>query len=584
MSTLPVLQLFLGLQLTASSQSRLCRRGEKFLNEISSLETQIHIPLHWSFAVADLLGNRSKAARNLISEIKERMHSREDIILPSGFSGCAHPYLLAEELKRELTWCYKNPWFPALKSVFAATPEVLFPVYPDVIREAVSGAYSKHDIRILGFPISVHRIAAGLARGDKTPRLLLGSRSLRIDEAGLKAVLKPFVLLHADTLARELEALPPVLTSLASLAPRVPRASAQNTGRLFILLESSRQELGGNETNHGALTRLIEFLHTHCNPRFFSFDPSAARRESTQIHPGNLLRFADPLYHQWRPQSRERIGQLRACRRKTNAQLRDVLETMAEKLPLERSTGAAITKNNESDIRITNVSMRGSVTLMGEKSRASFVEGRLSNLYVDGSGILTGRPAKAYLIYGKRRIYLQSESAFSFETDEHNGLRSTLTASLAGEREPLRTTVDYYFEKDEEGLSLDLAIRCPSWGEAIVDAIAPLELCLYSFGQDDNLYIDAQLSDGAVYRETIPARAAVKLLYAGRFLIGKNEERLSISFAGQPNGRIHCLEFLVKKNRGRFLLFANLGGSYLPQPAEKIVGSGMRFSYKIGKG
>jgi hypothetical protein len=226
--------------------------------------------------------------------------------------------------------------------------------------------------------------------------------------------------------------------------------------------------------------------------------------------------------------------------------------------------------------------MAGSVALIGAAVQANFVEGRFSNLVKRGKEVLAGKPAQSFLTVGAKRVVLQTESAFSFERGGETGLRSTLSARIGEKSQPIRVVLDHYFEGNEPTLRLDIGIQYPPIRQGLLYESAPLEICLYSFTQDDSLLIEAELGNGMRYSETVPHQKTLKRLYGKSFRIVKQDAVVQLTAAPDYKTRTEQIEFQVRKQRGGYLLFANLGGSYLPQRAGFITNRMHVLSYWIG--
>ena len=260
-----------------------------------------------------------------------------------------------------------------------------------------------------------------------------------------------------------------------------------------------------------------------------------------------------------------------------------ILEALAGANPNNGLKGNKATVETVRDeLEITNVSMAGSVALIGAAVQATFVDGRFSNLVKRGTGVLAGKPSQSFLTVGAKRVDLRAESAFAFQRDGQAGLRSTLSARIGEESQLIRVVLDHYFEGDDPTLRLDIGVHYPFMPTALLYESAPLEICLYSFTQDDSLHIEAELANGMRYGEAVPHQEMLKRLYGKKFRIVKQDATVQLTAAPAYKTRTEQIEFRVRKRRGGYLLFANLGGSYLPQTAGFITNRKQVLSYGIG--
>jgi hypothetical protein len=560
------LRLFLGIRLRAPSADHLCRQGEQALEALERLETDAPIPVHWNFAVARLLGTRTRPIDNLIERIKSRLSDRGDRILPAGFYGSVHSHLLRKELERELRWCYKNPWFPALKSVFGTEPESILPWHPDPLREAASGVYSRQGFRLLGVPLPASPLLEHSPAGKAGRLRLLAAEAAVTGGSDRRALIQP-VLVVSTAREGELHELVSILLS-----------PAFHGRRLFVLVDPGVQPRDSADAG-GITAALVTQLARHEAVEFLSLDPAALEPGNPEISLGELLAGADITEYPRRRIAWARAEGSRSGKRQTNDRIRAVLEQMAAGAQSPEAPGGG---DRDDRIQITNVSMSGSVTLMGAEVQATFVEGRLADLQQNRQGFLTGTPACSFIAGEARRIYLQTQSAFSFERDGENGLRANLTAELPYSREPMRAVIDYFFRADERELSVELAMHYPGFRDLIVDENAPLEIPLFFFGGVDGVTLEAEFPDGSRYGEQLQPREAIKVLYGQRFLAVKNGSAVHLLAGAAGRPLIRSLELQVLKFRGRCLLLANLGGSYRPQPASHLSGVQERLSYRIG--
>jgi len=548
------LHLCLGLRFGDCPHDEFCRRADRLLEEVGKLETRFPLPLHWNFAVKPVLEKQSRGMADLLGEIKRRIKARRDRIVPSGFTGSPHPLMLPEELERELLWCYNNPWFPGLKKLFDMDPDFILPAYPDLLAEAAASVYSRQGFRVIGVPISLFRLKPRAGGGRRTYLEPLAGPAYRITGSRSKILLQPVV----------------VVRSLDEMSEAI---SLGITNNLFLMFDPGA----------GTLAPLIELLTRHRKVDFLSFDEKKRKPPATAADPAYLLNVMEPHGGPDEQAVWAQIENFRKKKRKTNKQSCIILESLAGANPHNGLEGnkAAVEAVGE-ELEVTNAGMAGSVALIGAAVQATFVEGRFSNLVKRGAAVLAGKPSQSFLTVEGKRVDLRTESAFSFERDGQAGLRSTLSARIGGESQLIRVVLDHYFEGDEPTLRLDIGVHYALSPNTLLYESAPLEICLYSFTQADSLRIEVELASGMCFSKTVPRQEMLWRLYGKKFRIVKQDAAVQLTAAPAYKTRTGQIEFQVRKRRGGYLLFANLGGSYLPQTAGLITGRKQALSYGIG--
>jgi len=540
------------------------RRADRLLEEVGKLETRFPVPLHWNFPVKPVLEKQSRNAADVLGEIKRRMAQHQDRIVPSGFTGSPHSLMLPEELEREMLWCYKNPWFPGLKKVFELDPDFILPMYPDLLAEAAASEYSRQGFRVIGVPLSIHRLRPRTARITRINFEPFADSAYTIARSRSKALLQPVVVVRSAEEVSEL-------------------ISSMKNNNLFVLFDPWQGRIQSEPPGAGILAPLIELLTRHRKVDFLSFREKTRKPTPASINLTDLLNLVEPPGRLDEPGVWAQVENLREKKRKTNKQLCVILESLSGTNPNNGLKGNKVTvEADRNELEITNVSMAGSVALIGAAVQATFVEGQFSNLVKRGKEVLAGKPAQSFLTVGAKRVVLQTESAFSFERGGETGLRSTLSARIGEKSQPIRVVLDHYFEGNEPTLRLDIEIHYPPIRQGLLYESAPLEICLYSFTQDDSLLIEAELANGMRYSETVPHQKMLKRLYGKSFRIVKQDAVVQLTAAPDYKTRTEQIEFQVRKQRGGYLLFANLGGSYLPQRAGFITNRMHVLSYGIG--
>lgn len=558
--------LHIGLRFKSTPDREICDRIFGFLGEIERLEEKYPIPLFWNFPVAPVLDNQNRSAAKLIAKLGRRVADNRDRIVPSGFSGAAHPLLLPEELKQELLWCYRNPWFPALENLFQLHPDSVLPFYPDLFGEAVKGVYSRHGFRLIGIPIPLYRVFSFSGGNRRKGPKLFSSSAYRIP--GSKIRLSPIAVVRPEDTTAEI--VPALL------------ASSRKMDSLGLLFDMEPGKRGDESQQPAAALGIINMISRQRRIEFLPWPEQVQKNADTPVDPAELLKYSAPLFSTNDRSIRAGAEEVRKKKRKSNLQVRRLLTSLAE------ATGALSENTADTDgasLEITNISMAGSVTLIGDGSQqATFNQGKLTNLINHGREILGGMPAQSFFATGVKRDVLKTESAFSFEREGQTGLRSILSARIARDQQDIRVVLDTYFGEEHGCLRLDLTVHYPFLADRLIRESAPLELCLCSFTEDDNLLIEAELPERGCYNQAVAPKQSITRLYGKIFRIQKGAEIVELEAAPEHKYHTEPLEFRAAKQRGAYRLLVNLGGSYLPLPGRCFSARAQNLAYAIRSG
>ncbi|UCF97111.1 MAG: hypothetical protein JSV89_18350 [Spirochaetaceae bacterium] len=568
MSIVRVLHLHVGLRFGHSPDKEICARAEGFLGEIEQGGSNRPIPLYWNFPVAPVLQTRSRTTERLLASIRRRLERGQDRVVPSGFFGVPHPLLLPEEQKRDLLWCYRNPWFPALKNLFGLSPDSVLPVLPDLLSETTDALYSRLGFNTIGVPIPLYSLSS-------RP---FGSR---------RTAFKPLSIPVCTIPDSEIRILPVVVARARDVSTEAIRELLSSCGKadsLHILFDLDDPAGADNISDTAGMEKLFAMISRQRAIEFLPFSGNNQLAAPAAVNPSELLMFAEAGERTYDHSVWAQIESLRRKKRKSNLQTQQLLKTLAAAGPEAAISKSESPKQSTKGVlQITNISMAGSVTLIGAEVQATFADGRLSNLIDRGVRILPGEAARSYFTLATKKEFLQTDSAFSFEREGQVGLRSILSARIGRERRIIQVILDTYFANDQSNLTLEMTVNYPPLDDGIVPESAPLELCLCSFSDDDNLHIETEIPGRCVYLETVAARAGPVRLYGKRFTITNGSGVVVLEAAPQYGTRTEQIEFRVEKKRGRYLLWANLGGSYLPRSTMLLSGRRQFLSYSLGR-
>jgi hypothetical protein len=569
MSTGRPLHLHLGLRFATGFDRQVSGRAAGFLEDIEHLEDKFTIPLYWNFPTVPVLEKQSRKTAKLIEAIRRRVGTAQDRIVPCGFSAAAHPLLLPEELQRELSWCYRNPWFPALKNLFDARPEAIVPVHPDLYSEAAEKAYSRQGFDVIGIPIPLYRLRPPQGKNRWTELRALAISDFSIRGANSQAKLRPIALLQPEEVTEE-----GINTVLSACG---------GADALYLMVDLSDSGPSGDSAGSGVAQRLLRLLSRHRRTQFHPFSVEPRKPASTPIDCAELMKFAEPVGRCPERGNWDRVETLRNRKRKSNLQMRDLLQTLAAAAPAAAVPAPDRSKNRGTGaIEITSISMAGSVTLIGVGMQATFSQGRLSNLIDHNRKALPGRPGRSVFTFSNKREALRTDSAFSFDREGQTGLRSSLSRRLDKGGKSVQTILDYYFADERSCLNLDIRACYPALPPGIITEVAPLELCLRSFSEDDRLVIEVQAPGHEPYRENVAAAPGVIALWGKNLRVKQGSWSVGLLASPLQETQSEQIEFRVEKQPGKsYLLWVNLGGSYLPQPAAKLSTRKLDLSYAI---
>ena len=331
------------------------------------------------------------------------------------------------------------------------------------------------------------------------------------------------------------------------------------------------------------MARVLRLLSRHRTLEFVPFPGDEQDPAAEPVDPTELLKFVERAGVLHDDSAWDRIESLRARKRRSNMQVHELLDTVAA-AGRGGATGRAgkSERAGEDRLQITSISMAGSVTLIGIDSRATFLEGRLSGLFDRGRSILPGVPARSFFSFGARREFLRTDSAFSFDREGQTGLRCMLSTRSAPAPGGVRITLDYYFTDEPNRLALDMTVHYPELPPGNARESSPLEVCLCSFNDDEQLRIEVLIPSREPYRRTVAPRQGVCLLYGKCFTILRDSAAVQLVAWPAHGTRTEWIEFRVAKQRGTYQLWANLGGSYLVQPASLLSARRRSLSYSIG--
>jgi hypothetical protein len=559
------LRLLLGLRLRDPATEAAERAAEAFLEEITSLEPGLRLPLAWNLPLAPLESGRGRA--DLTVEIKTRVRSRSDSLLLMGYSGAPHPLLASEELDRELDWCRRNPWGTGAKALLGQEPRHLLPVCADLLRESQEGVYGRHGFVSVGLAEPLEYAMARFAAPGRAPFRFPARR--RSGEAALY----PAWVLPAGGGTRPIgrpEA--SIVLAAAAIAGRQP---------LFLLLEPAAQPgLLPGEEPVPLLAPLLQALAARFQPQFLTLEEALAGEAPTEIPGSPGVPDLLPLLSPAALEACSRAETLRArARRRTDADVRAVLEALGASESRPRAAARPREARRKPGPTLI-AAMSGLVSLQGDGLIATFADGRISGLHRDKGPPPTGQPADSYLIAGGRRLGLETESAFSFEQGRDIGLRSVLKTALAdGEA---RLEMQARFREGQEELELDLRLSFPKLPPDLrLEAVVPLELPVFALAHGEQASITGELPGGGSLAYTLTTETDEKLFTGSRLCLRKPGAPALVFTPGTSFGVLVLPVRVARSRRGLHLLASPFGARF-PAPAGLYSDRTLSFNLRLG--
>jgi hypothetical protein len=465
----------------------------------------------------------------------------------------------------ELLWSWGNPWFRAVEKLTEPRPETILPLQPDLYARGTMNSCIDLGFSTIAVPIPSYRFSLGAGRTDLKP--------LAASCYTVESTVTPIRLIPVAVLGRE----EVTEAGIDALLSACGKADA-----LHLLVDMAVDDSGNKPATGGTVERLIGLLAKHRQIDLHRFSRGVG--SPARIDPTELMKFVEPVERSIHGALWERIEDLRRKKRKTDMQMRELLKTVAlSGVPPSEGEGTPSPGGGKRDsLEITNISMAGSVTLVGVGLQAAFSRGRLSNLIDHGEKILPGIPGRSFFTFEKKRKLLETESAFSFDRDGQTGLRSILSGKCGKAGEVLRIVLDYAFTDERRSLTVDMTVHYPPLPTGLITESSPLEVCLGSFCEDDTLKVAVQAPDREPYNYPVsPASRTFVLSGKTVRLRGRNGD-VQLQASPRQATRSEQIEFRVERRRTGCLLWCNLGGSYLPQSAANLSDRSVNLSYEIG--
>jgi hypothetical protein len=493
-------------------------------------------PIHWNIPSLPFLEDSKTSASNYISLIKKRTASRNDAIIPMGFSGANQPFLTLPELEKEIAWSVKNPWGSGVRDIFDAEPSTFIPAFPDTTRRIKPEVYSKNNIRKMGFALEPPLPDA--------KHLYEVFNSL--DLFGFVPVTS-FALGEIKGLCRKYPAKVPALLFFA-----FDLASQEESIMSFSLLDD--------------LKSLIDFLAQKKSIKLPSIDTIKGSLPAldTLRYPLGVNRCSNT------PETRN-IAHFIAAAREGSQRGRELQRSVLTEAGLSvkkegRERGERSKINFPTKERVSIADMQGSAILTGESFDVHFSEGRLLNLSIGKKQILCGIKSKSYMNVDDSDRPFQMMSSASIESERARGLRVIQSIGIPKEDGTGSCIQEFVFVDDFPYLLVTTLTRYPYFTmHETIERIAPFEISLIELAGQETVSMDV-FNLGTKSSEVFDSSDRIARCTGSFFCFTKNDTAVSLCLLGKNGIVTGTIELSVKKEAkkgmNRSIVSINPFGTY----------------------
>ncbi len=540
------INLYLGLRINTLSVPEMCKKTENILNEID--KNNIKAKLAWNIACSPLLENDSKELNNLIFEIKTRIKTTGDVVIPIGYTGAIHPFLTDEELRKELEWSKVNLKQSGITDLFKTAPNMLFPIIPELNRKNAFDIYKSCGYKYIGIPQKPEHV---------NPFNIIDSESINLIS---------FVEYYKNTDFNFIKLLKKKLN--------------QQSNDLILMLcyRHSFYDSSGKDYEYISIIDILNELEKYFNITICSFNSiDAANKDLTQ----ELSVYDLPGY----PDIRKRgLNSIKYRKKNKDIEKMDFniilnlfnplnsIEDISESKPLENSF-----HNSRQNVS----SMHGEVILSGNIFSISFLKGHFNGIIKQDKPVSVHKPSQSYVIVSGKKYKYKLLNAFSIEGDRTRGLRSNMLLTI--NQNNFNFISDFIFVEDFPYLIITSYIQYPEIGpEAILQQIAPIEIPLFYFNIQDKIDVTCIYFDDSNVKYSIDTKSDLHVLIGSTFYFQFGDTGIIFGFPLEREPLIGTVQIKIKKLKKRYLLSINPFGSYLSNDMKYFPGKKAIFSFYIG--
>ena len=540
------INLYLGLRINTLSVREMCKKTENILNEID--KNNIKVKLAWNIACSPVLENDSKELNDLIFEIRTRIKTTEDVVIPIGYTGALHPFLTDEELTKELEWSKTNLKQSGISDLFKTNPNILFPIIPELNRKKAFEIYKNCGYKYIGIPQEPRHV---------NPFNITSSKSINLIS---------FVEYYQN----------PDLDFIKLLKKKLKQQS--NDLILMLCYRHSFYDSIGKDYDNISIINILSELEEYFNITICSFDSiNTANKDLAQ-----KLSIHDlPCYPDIRKRGLNSIEYRKENNDKKENNFDIILNLFNPLNSIEDTTESKPLENSFHNSRQNVSSMHGDVILSGNNFSISFSKGLFNGIIKQNKPVSVHKPSQSYVIVSGKKYKYKLLNAFSIEGDRTRGLRSNM--SLTINRNNFDFISDFIFVEDFPYLITTSYIQYPEISpKAILQQIAPIEIPLFYFDIQDKIHITCIYSEDSNVKYSIDLKSDLHVLTGNTFYFQNNSNGIILGFPHEREPLIGTLQIKIKKSRKRYLLSINPFGSYLSNEMQYFPGKKAIFSFYIG--
>lgn len=513
-----IINLYLGLRINSASVKEVCIKSENILNEIE--KNNLNIKLAWNLACSPLLEESSKEADNLIIEIKTRIKTKNDVIIPIGYTGALHPFLTEREINKELNWCKQNEKGSGIKDIFNLEPDIIFPVIPELNRKNFIQVYKDTGFKYIGISQKQNHINPFNIKNELSVNLI------------------SFIEFYKTTDITFIRALKKVIKH------------QNNNLILMICYKPSFYE--NHELNDVSIIELITMLEKYFNINFCSFNEINKIDSDTY----KQLSFYDlPSY----PEIRKR-GLNAIKYRKIDDNYYQILNVFNPFKPVKIHSDISPLKSSFHNSRQNVSVMHGEVVLYGNNFNVNFLNGRLFGINRNNKNISVNRQSESYIVASGKKHKYKLLNAFSIEGERTRGLRSNMVINI--DKKVFNFQSDYIFVDDFPYLIVTSYIDYPEIkNHSVLEQIAPIEIPLFYF--EDTVQVTGIYPDNSASSFKVDSTSDFIVATGNIFYFQNEETGILFGYPGDRAPLISTCQIKIQKKHNKYLLSINPFGSYI---------------------
>jgi hypothetical protein len=526
------LTLFMGIRWQKALSEEIAENSEALLERLTQLNLERKIPLHWNFPNIPYLEKKSPAMDLIITEIKTRIASCKDVVIPMGFSGAPHPLLGLPELENELEFSLSNSGKNGIVQQFKENTGIIIPFIPDIMRKEALKLYGKKGFRLLGLPFQT-------TIGD----------FYRFGPCLLKKPVHLFFYQQITALKRERKNL-------------LPWKLATGVSHLFLLLDFSNSQ--APIFIEDLIRDLEKKYHLECG----SLKEEYITAQKVDFDLGSYI---PPLLCNPRARVYYKGASLLAVKNpKSETQKFNILKLIScNNLDLDRKKMRLLNSSPQKPFlssKAISAHMPGEVTLPGADFDVKFSGGKLHSLLKGGKNYFTGRLPRSALKAGKKIYDYTAVSIFSFEDEKSRGLQEKLLLSVPGLTQESTIIREYYYVEEFPFLIVTMETTYPDLSTIPqLTQITPFEFPLLKFKKQEIPSLYSLYRDNTQANFSLNNFSTIYNIAGSAFCLKILDSYLIFGFIPHKNPEVQSIQFRMEQDKHEYLLYANLYGTYNPE-------------------